>query len=45
MVVVARLTIEGLEILFGEPATRNFLVAFLIFATGHILVQLWRKRS
>ena len=37
MVVVARLTIEGLEILFGEPALTKFLSLVLIVVCGYLL--------
>ena len=45
LVAVARLMIAGLETLFGEPATRNFLVAFLIYVSCYILYQRWRERA
>ena len=45
LVFVAGLAVDALISLFGEAATTGFLWAVLIYVTGRILVELWRKRA
>ena len=44
LVYVARLTIVGLESLFGEPYTMVLLLGILCAVTWQLLYQRWRRR-
>ena len=43
-VFVARMAIEGMEAMLGEPFTTGILWVVLIVVCGHLLYQRWHRR-